>query len=142
MAETEDVTYRINPEVDVDKYIIDCYELFGKVIGKAIFERIPLQFYLDRPLIKRILNKEVTIQDMYYFDKEVRQSDNSLLFSSLSGMLERGDRAINQSTSACAASLRPDLFAQVNYFTFPRNQAVQHIQLHSEGTDQGRGVHR
>lgn len=79
MAETEDVTYRINPEVDVDKYIIDCYELFGKVIGKAIFERIPLQFYLDRPLIKRILNKEVTIQDMYYFDKELYNTYSFIL---------------------------------------------------------------
>ena len=56
MAETEDVTYRINPDADFTcDHIINCFKLFGKIIGKAIFERIPLTAYLDRTIIKHIL---------------------------------------------------------------------------------------
>ena len=39
LAETEDVCYRINPEVGSDEYFRDCYKLCGKAIGKAVFER-------------------------------------------------------------------------------------------------------
>jgi len=56
LTETEEVMYKINPDVDVDEHICNCYKLFGKIVGKAIFERIPLNVYLDRTLIKHILN--------------------------------------------------------------------------------------
>ena len=52
LAETEDVTYRINPDADEDEHIINCFRLVGKIIGKAIFERIPLNAYFDRPFLK------------------------------------------------------------------------------------------
>ena len=52
IAETDDVTYRINPDIDIDEHILNCYRLFGKILGKAIFEKIPLNIYLDRTLIK------------------------------------------------------------------------------------------
>lgn len=55
MAETEDVCYRINPDADVDEHIIDCFKLFGKIVGKVIFERIPLNVYLDQTILKHIL---------------------------------------------------------------------------------------
>jgi hypothetical protein len=56
LSETDDVTYRINPEAETNEFIIDWFKLLGKIIGKAIFERIPLNTYLDRTLIKHILN--------------------------------------------------------------------------------------
>jgi len=55
LAETEEVTYRINPSADFDDHIFECFRLFGKIIGKAIFERIPLNAFLDRTLLKYIL---------------------------------------------------------------------------------------
>ena len=45
--------------------------LFGLILGKAIFERIPLTTYLDRTLLRQICNGSVKIQDIYGFDSEL-----------------------------------------------------------------------
>jgi hypothetical protein len=41
LADTDDITYRINLFADLDEHIINCFKLFGKIVGKTIFERIP-----------------------------------------------------------------------------------------------------
>jgi E3 ubiquitin-protein ligase HUWE1 len=39
LAETEDVCYRINPDLQLDDHLKNCLRLCGKAIGKAVFER-------------------------------------------------------------------------------------------------------
>jgi hypothetical protein len=40
LAETEDVCYRISPDVEIlNPYLENCLKLCGKAIGKAVFER-------------------------------------------------------------------------------------------------------
>lgn len=39
LAETEDVTYKMNPEIELDEYLTSCFRIAGVATGKAIFER-------------------------------------------------------------------------------------------------------
>lgn len=45
--------------------------LLGIIIGKAIFERIPVNCFLDRTIIRQICNQSVELADIYGYDKEV-----------------------------------------------------------------------
>lgn len=54
-ADTDDVCYKINADADVCEHIIDCFKLLGTVVGKCIFERIPINVYFDRSILKHIL---------------------------------------------------------------------------------------
>lgn len=47
------------------------YNLAGKIVGKAIFERIPINIYLDRTFIRNILQQKILFQDLEYFDQQV-----------------------------------------------------------------------
>ena len=55
IAETEDVSYKINANADVDEHVLDCFKLLGIVVGKAIFERNPINTYFDRTIIRHML---------------------------------------------------------------------------------------
>lgn len=54
-CDSDDVSYKINSDADQDEHIIACFGLVGSIIGKSLFERIPLNAYIDRTLIKLIL---------------------------------------------------------------------------------------
>lgn len=48
--------------------------LFGVILGKAIFERIPLTCYLDRITLRQLANGSVKIHDIYGYDPELYKS--------------------------------------------------------------------
>ena len=56
LAETEDISYKINANADPCDHVLDCFKLLGIVVGKAIFERIPLNVFFDRTIIKHMLD--------------------------------------------------------------------------------------
>lgn len=45
--------------------------LLGIVIGKAIFERIPINSFLDRTILRQLIGGTIKIEDIYGFDKQV-----------------------------------------------------------------------
>lgn len=47
--------------------------LFGVILGKAIFEKIPINSYLDRTLLRQLLSTEgeITLSDVFGYDREV-----------------------------------------------------------------------
>ena len=55
------------------------YYFCGQIIGKALYERIPLQLYLNRVIYKQILRRDVDLEDMYFYDADIY---NSLKFMS------------------------------------------------------------
>lgn len=68
----EGVCYHLNWDEDVDKDIAaEWLMLFGVVIGKAIFERIPMQGLLDRVILRHLIGDNVKIEDIYGHDKQV-----------------------------------------------------------------------
>ena len=46
-------------------------ELFGKIIAKALIERIPIKMHLNRTILRQIAMKELKFCDFYNFDKDV-----------------------------------------------------------------------
>ena len=102
IADTDDVTYKINSEAEIDDHIIACYRMLGKVyfnsqvadqrehpphpkpsylkvIGKSIFEKIMINAYFDRTLINFILGKKITLSDIFFYDKHLYKSWSYLL---------------------------------------------------------------
>jgi E3 ubiquitin-protein ligase HUWE1 len=74
LADTNEVIYRINPNAEKDEHILDCFGLLGKIMGKAVFEKIPLNCYFDRSIIKYLLGQPLDLEDIFYFDKSVSLS--------------------------------------------------------------------
>jgi len=70
-------------DADVDEHILNCFKLFGKAIGKCIFERIPLNAFLDRTLIRHILGQKIEFNDIFFYDKGLYNSWNFLKESTL-----------------------------------------------------------
>ncbi len=52
LADTDEVTYKLNPYTEEDEKVEGLLRLAGKVLGKAIFERIPINAHIDIGLIK------------------------------------------------------------------------------------------
>lgn len=74
LAETDEITYRINSNADPCDHVLDCFRLLGIVVGKAIFERTPINVYFDRTLIRHILGQPVVLEDIYSYDREVKMN--------------------------------------------------------------------
>ncbi len=71
MADTKFGVYKINTNAENDEYTLELFSLLGKIIGKALFERIPINCYLDKTIINYILGKNNQISDIYYYDENV-----------------------------------------------------------------------
>lgn len=79
IADTDDVTYKINSEAEIDDHIIACFKMLGKVIGKSIFEKIMINAYFDRTIINFILGRKISINDIFFYDKHLYKSWKYLL---------------------------------------------------------------
>jgi hypothetical protein len=60
-ANTEEFCYKINPSLEISEQSLNLMKLVGKIFGKAVFERIPINAYLDITLLKHILNKTIEL---------------------------------------------------------------------------------
>lgn len=49
-------------------------KILGYLIGKAIFERIPLGCFLNRALIRKLCGQDIKFEDMYSVDKDLYNS--------------------------------------------------------------------
>ncbi|KAL4483978.1 hypothetical protein ABPG72_013984 [Tetrahymena utriculariae] len=74
LADSEEITYKINQDADKCDHIMNCFRLFGKVIGKAIFERIPLEAYVDKTIVKQLISQPVTLDDIFSYDQQLYKS--------------------------------------------------------------------
>ena len=70
--EVEEFSFKINPKGKNDPQTQILYNLVGKILGKSLFERIPLNIYIDRTMVKHILGKNVVLEDLLCFDAQVR----------------------------------------------------------------------
>lgn len=70
IADTDDIMYKLKWDDDLDEeFSCQLFELFGTILGKAIFEKIPIQSYLDRTILRQICGQTVKIEDIYGYDK-------------------------------------------------------------------------
>lgn len=68
-ASTADASYSIKKDAGDSK--IDYFKLLGKIIGKAIFDRITVDAYFDRSVINYIIGKANCLEDMSFIDQDV-----------------------------------------------------------------------
>jgi len=73
-ADTENFTYKLRCENDNKENMLQMAKVFGLVLGKALFEKVPVQLYLDRTLIRSLMGQEVELEDVYTFDKGLYRS--------------------------------------------------------------------
>jgi hypothetical protein len=57
--------------------------LFGVILGKAIFERIPLNCYLDRTLLRQLCSQKVRMSDVSGYDAQLYKSWTYLLHNKI-----------------------------------------------------------
>ena len=69
MADVDDVTYKLNPYTELDEKCEGILRLAGKVLAKAVFERMPITAHLDIGFIKYMINKDITFEDLNFIDK-------------------------------------------------------------------------
>lgn len=75
----EGYTYYISVDKpDQDNYPL-YYEFFGKIIAKAIFDKITIKMNLNPVLIKQILDIEIVLEDIKYLDVNYYNSLKALL---------------------------------------------------------------
>jgi hypothetical protein len=54
--------YKLKWDEELDEeFSSELFELFGTILGKAIFEKIPIISYLDRTILRQICGASVKI---------------------------------------------------------------------------------
>jgi E3 ubiquitin-protein ligase HUWE1 len=55
VCKTDDLMYRLKWDEEIDEeFSSELLVLFGVILGKAIFEKIPINSYLDRTLLRQL----------------------------------------------------------------------------------------
>ena len=70
-ADNPELTYTINPKLDNSDATLDLFEFAGRVIGKALFERVVLNVHLDDCTLKYLVGKPLTLEDLQSLDTPV-----------------------------------------------------------------------
>ena len=73
-SNTKELTYIIDPTSKDNPLMKEYFEFAGKVIAKAIFERVPIKSYFNKIILNQILDKTLTIEDLKNFDEELWNS--------------------------------------------------------------------
>jgi hypothetical protein len=66
--------YRLKWDEEIDEeFSSELLVLFGVILGKAIFEKIPINSYLDRTLLRQLACRHngIELYDVFGYDKEV-----------------------------------------------------------------------
>ena len=65
------MAYTINPKADNTLPTLDMYEFAGRVIGKALFERITINLHFDDCTLKYLSNRPLVLEDLRSLDEAV-----------------------------------------------------------------------
>jgi hypothetical protein len=74
LCNSDDSMYKLKWDEEIDEeFSSELLKLFGTILGKAIFEKIPMNTYLDRTMLRQLLSKNNSIEfhDVFGYDKEV-----------------------------------------------------------------------
>jgi hypothetical protein len=74
LCNSDDSMYKLKWDDEIDEeFSSELLKLFGTILGKAIFEKIPMNTYLDRTMLRQLMSKNANIEfhDIFGYDKEV-----------------------------------------------------------------------
>ena len=86
ICNTSDTMYRLKWDEEVDEeFTAELLTLYGVLLGKAIFEKIPVTSYLDRTLLRQLAcpNSHTQLQDIFGYDSELYKNWTFLLENSI-----------------------------------------------------------
>jgi len=63
--------YKLNPTCQDTQENLEMYKLTGRILGKALFEQMTVPIQLDRFILKQIIKKDITLDDLATVDKAV-----------------------------------------------------------------------
>ena len=71
-CDTHQMNYKIKEDsTSVHKWE-DLYNFMGQIIGKALFDRIPVSLCFSKVLFKAILDEKPCLSDIQYLDESVK----------------------------------------------------------------------
>lgn len=76
-TDSDQISYTINPKSSDSVATLDMYEFAGKVVGKAIFERITLDIHFDDCFLKSLAGRDLVLDDLRSLDTPVNNKKNS-----------------------------------------------------------------
>jgi E3 ubiquitin-protein ligase HUWE1 len=69
---TDETAYKFVWDKQLDEeFALENLSALGVIIGKALFERVSLNCYLNRSILRQLCHQNVMLCDVYSFDKEV-----------------------------------------------------------------------
>lgn len=71
-------TVLVNYESEENESLLEYYEFFGKIIAKALIDRIILNENLNYVLLKQLMKRQITFDDLKYIDIEIYSSLNEI----------------------------------------------------------------
>eukprot|EP00358_Blepharisma_japonicum_P005084 CAMPEP_0202944272 /NCGR_PEP_ID=MMETSP1395-20130829/5007_1 /ASSEMBLY_ACC=CAM_ASM_000871 /TAXON_ID=5961 /ORGANISM="Blepharisma japonicum, Strain Stock R1072" /LENGTH=217 /DNA_ID=CAMNT_0049642839 /DNA_START=358 /DNA_END=1011 /DNA_ORIENTATION=+ len=84
-TKTEEVAYTI--PIKPEEHMEELYYFTGKVLGKALFENIPVNCPLSKVIFKHLVGKKVIFSDLIYQDQALYSSLNYITTNSVKGVL-------------------------------------------------------
>ena len=102
LANTDETCYTIVP----NNFDPELYQLAGKVIGKALFDNIPINCPLSKLIFKHILEHPVDREDLQYFDRDLYNAMRYMLSSNIDGVFFETFAVVN--TDGSANELQPN----------------------------------
>lgn len=77
LGNCQEIVYKLKWDEDLDEeFSTELFRLFGTILGKAIFQKIPMLCYIDRTLLRQLCDDPVKIQDIYGYDSDVSNDNN------------------------------------------------------------------
>jgi len=70
-CDTHEISYRINENSDQIPKFVDYFYFLGMLIGKSLFDRIPLNLCLSKTIFKFLANETCTLEDIKFIDESV-----------------------------------------------------------------------
>ena len=82
LANIDETCYLIDP----NNFDPELYQLTGKIIGKALFDNIPINCPLSRLIFKHILEHPVDREDLQFIDRDLYNAMKYMLSSDIEGV--------------------------------------------------------
>lgn len=72
LCDTSATFYKFNFNHHVQELFEVAAKILGIIIGKAIFERIPLKCFLNYTILRQLCSQPVQMNDIFTYDQDVR----------------------------------------------------------------------
>ena len=131
-----DVSYLINEySGEYNKNHLDYYYFCGQVIAKALYEQIPIKSYLNKIILKQLLEQPLNAkEDLKYVDGELYNSINYILSTQLTNAITIGTFTITKRHPITKSETSVDLKENGSQIQIDESNKEEFAKLFFEAT--------